>query len=138
MKNICLVWTIISQNLSLMSGLWPNVDISKSSINERIITSYTSFDQNKSLLPKSFCDNMKGVSDLLKKWAYLSVENQAKKYVWKKMFFDMTMPWCKLVSLRSIGNERVMPQCSEISEMTKICCELSQMSTPWPNHLKDQ
>ena len=52
------------------------------------------------------------------------------------MCSDMIMPRCKLISLRSIANERIMPQYKTISKMTKLCCMLSQVSVSWSNHLK--
>ena len=52
------------------------------------------------------------------------------------MYSDMIRPRCKLLSLRSITNERVMPQYRATSEMTKLHCKLSQVSVFWSNHLK--
>ena len=48
----------------------------------------------------------------------------------------MIMPRCKLISLRSIANERIMPQYKVISKMTKLHYMLSQVSVSWSNHLK--
>ena len=64
-------------------------------------------------------------------------KDQAKWYASTKIHSDMIMPRCKLVSLRSIANERVMPRYRAISEMTKLCCIPSQVSMSWSNHLKN-
>ena len=53
------------------------------------------------------------------------------------MHSDMIMPRCKLVSLRSITNEKVMLQYKAISKMTKLCYMLSQVFVSWSNHLKN-
>ena len=53
------------------------------------------------------------------------------------MHSDMIMAPCKLVSLRSIANERVMPQYRAISKMTKLCCIISKVFVSWSNHLKN-
>ena len=63
-------------------------------------------------------------------------KDQAKWYALTKMHFDMIIPKCKLVPLRSITNERVMPQYKATSKMTKLRCKLSQVSVSWSNHLK--
>ena len=63
-------------------------------------------------------------------------KDQSKWYASTKMCSDMIMPRCKLMSLRSIANERIMPQYKTISKMTKLCCMLSQVSVSWSNHLK--
>ena len=63
-------------------------------------------------------------------------KDQVKWYGSTKMHSDMIMPRCKLVPLRSITNEMVMPQYRATSEMTKLHWKLSQVSMSWSNHLK--
>ena len=61
---------------------------------------------------------MKRVFDFSKERTCLNAKkNNAKWYASTKMHSDMIMPRCKLVSLRSITKERVMPQYRAISEM---------------------
>ena len=57
------------------------------------------------------------------------------------MHSDMIMPRCKLTSLRSIANERIMPQYKAISEITKLyymlftsVCVLVQYSQTFVNN----
>ena len=64
-------------------------------------------------------------------------KDQAMWYASTKMHSDMIMARCRLVSLRSIANDRVMPQYRAISEMTKLRCMFSQVSVSWSSHLKN-
>ena len=54
-----------------------------------------------------------------------------------KIRSDMIMPQCKLISLGSNANERVIPQYRAIFEMTKLRYKLSQVSVSWSNLLKN-
>ena len=75
-----------------------------------------------------------------KKWANPNLESQTKWYATTKMHSDMVMPQCKLVSLRSITDEKVMPQCrtlGTIYEMNTIRYKLSRVFIPWSIHLKN-
>ena len=121
-----------------MSGLCPSVSISKTNIDERSTTNHTTSNQNESIVLKVIVVTWKEYLTSSKERSCPNVKkDQAKWYASTKMHSDMIMPRCKLVSLISITNERVMPQYKAISEMTKLHCMLSQVSVSWSNHPKN-
>ena len=120
-----------------MRGLCPSVIIFKANIDERSTTNHTTSNENESPLLKVIMVTWREYMTSSKERSCPNVKkDQAKWYASTKMHFDMIMPKCKLVSLRSITNERVMPQYRAIFEMTKLHYKLSQASVSWSDHLK--
>ena len=106
------VWYKLSSHKIIIktSGLCPSVSISKTKIYEKSTTNHTSSDRNEPPPLKGIVVTWREYLTSSKEKSMSQCEkDQARWYASTKMHSDMIMPKCKLVSLRSIANEKVMP-----------------------------